>query len=171
MALHDWILMIPDPGSYVVVRTNGWVAKTIRVLTDGWANHAFIVGYDGKIIEAQPGGVVLSEFEKYKGYRMAANSPDDFRPGDREKVVNAALNMVGKPYNDIDILELGLESIGLGMWLLRQIANDDGAAICSQLVAACGQSADLNWLCGKNNTAQVRPVDLEERPGVKPFTL
>lgn len=166
------MVLTPEPGSYVVVRTSGWVAETIRILTGGWSNHAFIVGHDGKIIEAQPGGVVISSLEKYKGCRMAVNSPDDYnRSTDPEKVVNAALSFIGRPYNDIDILELGLESVGLGMWALRKIANDDGAVICSQMVAAAGHLSGINWTCGKKSFAEVRPVDLEERPGVKPFTL
>lgn len=162
----------PLPGSYVVVRTGGIVPWIIRAATDGWSNHAFIVGYDGAIIEAQPGGVRVGHLGDYKGCRMAVNSDEDYpRPDSRALVVNAAMKMVGKPYNEIDLLELGLESLGLGWWLLAKVAADDGGVICSQLVAAIGKQVGLAWMCGKRNAADVRPVDLEERPGMTPLVI
>jgi hypothetical protein len=161
----------PQAGRYVVVETNGFVPWVIRKATHSWADHAFITLEDGGIIEAMPGGVRRSHIEKYAGCRMAVNSAEPYGPETANLVMAKAISLVGVQYNDLDILDLGLESLGIMWKWLAKAAGADGRLICSQAAALCGQAAHMDWLCGRSSVAEVRPSDLANRPVVQPYIL
>jgi uncharacterized protein YycO len=161
-----------DIGRYVVVRTGGFPAWVIRRATHSPYNHAFIIVSDeGDIVEAQPGGVVKSHISRYKGCQAAWNEHENYLPDEAEAVAQKALSLVGVPYNDIDIVELGLESLGHPWNWLAKIAAGDGELICSQLVVVCGKAGLMNWQCGKPTPADVTPGDLGRRPYMVPYTI
>lgn len=160
----------PEAGRYIVVRTGGFASWVIREATHSWANHAFITLEDGEIIEAQPGGVVRSHIEKYNTCRMAINSAEVYEPDTANLVAAKAVSLIGIQYNDLDILDLGLESLGVGWKWLAKAAGADGRLICSQAVALCGQAARMDWLCGRSSLAEVRPSDLANRPVMQPYS-
>lgn len=162
----------PPAGSYVVVKTPGWGAQLIRWGTHSWANHAFIMEGDGGwIIEAEPGGVRRGHINSYAGCRMAANLGEHLSLAESAAVCQKAQSLVGVAYNDVDIFNLGLEALGVFWGSLARYANMDGALICSQLVAVCGQAAGIDWLCGKKNPAEVTPANLAQRPHMLPLEL
>lgn len=155
-----------QPGNYGVVQTGGWVGRMIQRATHSWANHAFVCLGDGKIIEAMPSGVQIGSLDEYNGARIAFNTDEVMTDAQRSAVVEAAHSMVGDEYNFADIGALGLQSLGWTWRLAFRMAGIDGhAVICSQLVALCGTSARLDWLCGKPSALYVTPADLAERIG------
>lgn len=153
-------------GQYGVVQTGGGIGRLIQLATHSWANHAFIVIDDGKIIEARPEGVAIKSIAEYNGARMAF-STDVLTDAQRAKVVETAQSFVGDGYGFLDIGALGLESLGWHWrWLFKLAGADKNVMICSQLVAMCGQAAGVDWLCGKASPVEVTPGDLAKRPGV-----
>lgn len=154
---------VPRPGDYGVVRTTGFVPWVIRTATKSWADHAFVVADDGTLIEAEPGGVRSASLDEYAGCRIAFNTAEATTATQRAVVVTAAESMIGEPYNDLDLLNLGFEALGWHWRLLTRLAGDKGRLICSQLVAAAGGQAGLDWTCGKSSPAEVTPADLARR--------
>lgn len=160
----------PGIGRYVVVKTGGFPAWVIRRATHSPFNHAFIVvSDDGDIVEAQPGGAVKSHISRYQGCQMAYNASEAYIGDDAEAIAQKALSLAGVPYNDIDIAELGIESLGHPWNWLAKIAASDGEMICSQLVVVCGKSGLMDWQCGKPTPADVTPGDLGRRPVMETY--
>lgn len=167
----DGELAFPPLGSYAVVHCTGFVPDMISLGTRCWANHALVVTGDrGECVEAEPGGARRGHLSEYVGHRLAYCV--EGTPGQRLTVAQTALTMVGLAYEDLDIADLGLRCLGLPWRALNVFVEGHGhGAICSTLVARCGQAAGLDWLCGRPNAAAVTPADLERRPGVVPFTV
>ncbi|HLI39616.1 MAG TPA: hypothetical protein VKV80_20085 [Streptosporangiaceae bacterium] len=156
------------PGMYVCVKTRGFPAWVIRMATRSRVNHAFIVADDqGGIIEARPGGVRRGSLAAYAGAYAAADTAEPVTGAQRAVVAAKAESMLGTGYNFPAIAGIGLEDIGWHWRLLMRIARADRDVMCSQLVAACGEAAGLDWLCGKPSPDQVTPADLARRPGVE----
>jgi hypothetical protein len=150
-------------GSYICVATPGFGAWLIRKGTHSWADHAFIVVDDvGGIVEAMPGGVRKASITEYSGRRMQIFT--EGTAAQRDKVVWAALGMIGRPYDDLDLVDIGLECLGLHPKLLTQWVARRHSVICSQAVALCGKAAGLDWSCGLTDLAEVTPALLAARP-------
>lgn len=164
---------VPEPGRYGVVRTPGLIGWLIRQATHSWANHAFVVGADGTVIEADPrGGVRVAPLAQYAGMRMAVNSGEPMTDAQRAAVLAQAEAMVGYRYGLVDIGALALSSVGLSWrWLFKLIGLDRRAVICSQLVADCGKAAGLDWQCSKEFCDEVTPGLLAARPGMQPYVV
>lgn len=160
----------PGAGRYFAVKTHGTFPWLIRRGTHSWADHAGIILPDGAIVEAEPGGVRLGHLSEYRGCRIAVNSGEDMTVEQRTQVVAAAKAMVGKPYNDLAIVDDGLECLGWRWKWLAKWAGSDGEVVCSQLVALCGQAVGLNWRGGAASTAETTPADLARRPGMQQWT-
>lgn len=160
----------PLPGLYGVVRTPGNGPRIIRWATRSWCDHAFVVvNFAGDIIEAEPDGVRLGNLREYAGCRVELNTGEHTTSSQRATVAAAAQAMIGKRYNDIAILNLGLETLGRHWQFLARIADGDHELICSQLVAICGQTAGLDWMCGASHPSEVTPAMLARRPGMTPW--
>lgn len=160
----------PAAGLYGVVKTHGLVPWIIRRTGRTWADHAFVIAEDGAIIEAEPGGVRLGHLSEYYGDRIAINSTEEMTVEQRATVVATAKAMIGKPYNDLAIVDDGLESLGwCWRWLAKRAATD-GEVVCSQLVAVAGQAAGLDWRGGAASTTETTPAMLARRPGMQPWT-
>lgn len=155
----------PAPGSYGCVRTGGFYAWLIRVGTRSRFNHAFVVMQDGAIIEANPGGARWARLDDYGTDCKVFDSADTLTDVQRQKVMTKAVALLGTPYGWTDIVRLSLRCMGVQWsWLTRR-ADDERAMICSQLVAACGDAAAADWLCGREAPAAVTPGDLAHRIG------
>ena len=153
----------PAPGSYGCVRTGGFYAWLIRVGTRSHFNHAFIVMENGRIIEADPGGARWAQLSDYETDSKVFDTRDVLTDEQRQRVMYKAEVLLGTPYGWTDIVRLSLRCMGLQwQWLTRK-ADNEAAMICSQLVAACGQAAGLDWLCGREAAAAVTPGDLAAR--------
>jgi hypothetical protein len=160
-----------ETGRYIVVSSPGIVPRIIERITRSSFSHAAqIVSTGGDIIEAMPGGVRRAHISEYAGRRMLINS-DPMSSGQQAALVAAAEAMVAVSYNDLAIVDDGLESLGVRWSWLARLANADHETICSQLVALIGVHAGYDWLCGKQYASEVRPADLARRPGMRPLTV
>lgn len=154
-----------SPGTYACVRTGGFYAWLIRTGTRSHYNHAFIItDFNGGIIEADPGGARRSNISAY--------GTDDIvfctdKPTEKQvaQILTKAETLLGTPYGWTDIARLALRCLGLQWGWLTRAADNERAMICSQLVAACGDSAGLDWNCGREAAAAVTPGDLATRAG------
>lgn len=150
------------PGQYGCVRTKGFYAWLIRVGTRSHYNHAFIVMDGGQVIQADPQGAAWGQLSDYE-HDAVVFSTDALSPEQRAAVMNKAVVLLGTPYGWTDIARLALRCLGLQWRWLTQAADNERAMICSQLVAACGQAANVDWLCGRESAAAVTPGDLAHR--------
>lgn len=160
----------PPAGTYFVVKTRGLIPWIIRRATGCWADHAGIfIDHEGGIVEAEPGGVRYGRIDEYDGCRIAVNTGEDMTVDQRRVVAATARDMVGERYNDLGIVDDGLESLGLRWrWLTRR-AEADHEVICSQAVAIAGHKAGLDWRNGRAGYSEVTPADLARRPGMQPW--
>jgi uncharacterized protein YycO len=158
----------PIPGTYACVRTGGFLPWLIRLGTRSSYNHAFIVVDDTRIIEADPGGARWNTLDAYAGHQLVYNNNEPITDDQRKQVVARAETFIGTPYGWTDIARLSLRSLGLNWAWLTARADKDKAVICSQLVAICGDSAGLDWNCGRDTPAAVTPGDLAARIARQP---
>lgn len=165
-AVSPW----PAAGRYFVVKTSGFVPWVIRRATHSAYDHAGIVLEDGAIIEAEPGGVRLGHLSEYYRCRIAVNSAEDMTVQQRTAVAAAARAMVGVPYDDLAIVDDGLESLGWHWRWLAKRAASNGELICSALVARAGSAAGLDWSCEQPDFEQVTPAMLARRDGMQSWT-
>jgi hypothetical protein len=94
---------------------------------------------------------------------MVFDTAERLTPEQRQRVCDKAQILLGTPYGWTDIVRLSLRCLGLQWQWLTKRADDERAMICSQLVAACGEYAGADWLCGREAPAAVTPGDLADR--------
>lgn len=133
----------PKPGDIGLTTISGWGGRGIK-----WAQavmgcslkakqHAFVwIGElpgrpgDDWIIEAMPGGAVLSRMWHPVDQTVYLHCPDERRSA----VVTAALALEGVPYSWLDYEAIALHHLHVpAPWLKRYISST-GHMICSQLV-------------------------------------
>lgn len=156
---------VPRPGDYIVVRTGGWAARLIRVVTRSRFNHVVIYIGGGQVIEATPrDGVRIAELAEYASDLMWSNTAEPTLSEERERVVDFARYLVGEKYSfETDAVDL-LARLGIRWRLLSRLTTARKALMCSQLVAICGVHAGITaWLCGKSSAGAVVPGDLAAR--------
>lgn len=162
----------PQAGLYFVVKTHGFIPWVIRRATRSPYDHAgIVVDYNGGIVEAEPGGVRRGHLSEYAGCRIAINAAEDTSVTQRATVADAAVRMLNTPYDELAIVDDGLEALGWRWRWLAKRAASNGELICSQLVAIAGHSAGLDWSCRQSSFAEVTPAMLARRPGMVPWHL
>jgi uncharacterized protein YycO len=152
----------PRPGDYGVVKTQGTFGKLIRVGTMSRWNHAFICIDEHLIVEANPTGVEISPITKYP--LIAWNQHEELTQEQRQNIVDAAVNLVGRPYGFFDIFVLALRILGLKMLSntkFMEYAAMRYGVICSELVAISYDKAGISLVSKPDNL--VTPGDLAER--------
>lgn len=150
----------PRPGDYGVVSSNGFFAKLIRLGTVSRWNHAFIYIGDGKIVEANPTGVAISDLAKYD--KVAWNQHELLSDTNRYAITSYAQSTVGRPYNFGIIIMLAFRAIGVKIFprsIINYLAKHDGY-ICSELVAEAYAKAEFP-VCDAPDLCN--PGDLAER--------
>jgi len=153
---------MPNLGDYFVVRTRGWAGWTIRFGTGSKWNHAGIYIGNGKIVEARPVGVTISDLSKYDGLPIMWNTDvDTISAENREIIVNRAKTFVGEPYGVWSIIALGFKCIGLNLFPAVKRAENENQVICSQLVAWAYSVGHVKL--SKKQHALVTPKDLAYR--------
>ncbi len=150
--------MTPTYGDFALVATDGLVARLIRWATGGWSNHGFIYIGGGKIVEANPAGVEVSELSKYDGMRVQW-SHLTMSSSDRDRAVGAALGMVGIPYGFVDIVAILVKDNPVLGPVLSHRLNRGDRLICSQVIARALRVAGHRLSSEPDNF--VRPADLE----------
>lgn len=171
-------------------RTGWWVAlaQTLVGIPSRWT-HAGIVGYNGVLYEAAPGGVVLASVADLEGrphvvcdapvevalaklFASAEQGGHQYAPGGKKaveyavrgNVVRAAVRLLGTPYSFLDYLALGLHHLApkarLTRWA-RQRVQDSGHLICSAFVDRVFQRAGIHLYTDGRLHGDVTPSDLD----------
>jgi uncharacterized protein YycO len=155
--------MTPQPGDYGVERTTGLHAEAIKFATRSEFGHAFIVGDDGQVIEAAPGGARLAPL----GERNAIYSSDaiELSPYERQRIVNDAEHLVDTPYGWLDIVSVGLLQYGIRPKWVRDRVQRQDKLICSQLVDLAYERAGVHLFADQRLPMDVTPSDLAKRAG------
>lgn len=159
-----------EPGRYGCVNSGGLLSWLIRKATHSAYDHAFIVGDNGQVVEAAASGVRVAWLSEYAGKPLAFNIAEQMSDQQRRKVVDYAVKAVNEPYSYLDLGLLGLNALGWHWRVLFRLLGKQHVTICSQLVAASGAAAGLDWMCGRPNADEVTPADLANRSGVETWT-
>lgn len=131
-----------NPGDFGLVTIEGGVGKLIRfgqwLNGDGFYNyeHAFIYIGNGQIVEAEPGGAVISQLDEYDG-RAILWSTDlvTLTDAQRSAIVESAVSQVGTPYSFLDYVAIALYRVGIKHPGISKRVLSSKHLICSQLVA------------------------------------
>jgi cell wall-associated NlpC family hydrolase len=154
---------MPNIGDYFVVHTTGIPARLIQVGTFSKWNHAGIYIGDGKVVEARPQGVTISDVSKYD-INPILWSTDRFTSltqTEREMIKERALGFVRDSYGVWSIINLALKILTLKIFPNLKRAERESSVICSQLVAWTYSSAAKIKVSDKPH-ALVTPKDLAE---------
>jgi hypothetical protein len=161
-----------EPGRYICVGGRGFVPTVIKIATHSRYAHVVIVETsNGGIIEAMPGGVRRAHISQYAGLPACSNLAEPMTTAQQAQILTTARSMIGTAYNDLAIVDDGLESLGLAWKWLANLANGDHEAICSQAVSMMGAAAGLDWSCGKHDLSEVTPANLARRPWTTPIDI
>jgi len=161
----------PRPGDFGLSKIGGftgWWVGLGQFLTGDASRytHAFIVLDNNEIIEAQPGGAIISPLDKYLG-RDEKNRPRavfsnlfDLSDDQRDIIVREARKAEGTPYSFLDYLSLALLHFGFKPKWLRNHIKDSGHMICSQLVDHFYCVAGYHMFSDGRLSQDVTPGDL-----------
>jgi uncharacterized protein YycO len=148
---------MPQSGDYGVVRTSGAAAFAIRVGTRSPYNHAFVHVGGGRIVEAEPGGAIISPASKYPAAAWSTRALTD---AERAAIAAAALGLVGTPYGWPDIAALGFACAGIrSHWIDARIETEH-RLICSQLVDRAYLLGGVHLFNDGRLPGEVTPGDL-----------
>jgi uncharacterized protein YycO len=127
---------IPRLGDIGIVKTGGYVGAIIRIETESRFNHAFIYVGNGKIVEATPKGIIISDVSKYPD--IIWNEREVLTQEQREGIAKDALALVGKPYSFITIAIIQIRILGLKNFsnsaLMKKLSQKEGY-LCSEMCA------------------------------------
>ena len=166
--------MTARPGDFGVVHVQGAVGWLIRIgqwiLGDGFADyeHAFVVvdaDADGlRIVEAEPRGARCVHLSIYSGRDIRIyQAPDEAR----DRIIAAAMSLVGTPYSFLDYAALALwrfkildHRIAAASVILRGYVQAVGHMMCSQLVDYSYELAGVHLFTDGRLPQDVTPADL-----------
>ncbi|HUX70403.1 MAG TPA: hypothetical protein VMV41_07835 [Cellulomonadaceae bacterium] len=151
------------PGDFAVVATRSRIGWLIRLVTRSRYNHAFLYLGNGKIVEAESPGAVISPLADYDGYPVLWSNLK-LTDAERAAIVAKARALVGTPYSWVDDACIALTAI-FGVHVpgpvRRRLARPD-RMMCSQLVDACYHAAGINLVPSKPLPGDVSPGDLAD---------
>lgn len=149
-----------QPGQFFTVRTTGIVAAAIRLGTRSPVNHAGVYIGHGSIVEAQPGGAIVSRADRYPDAHW---SDPRLAQGRGNLIAEHAAFLVGTPYGFTDIAALSLACFGIGDKPGNPIARRIESLhelICSQLVDRAHLLAGVHLFNDGRLSGQVTPGNL-----------
>ena len=150
---------MPDLGDYMVTATGGWFARKIREITHSGVNHAGVyVGLE-YLVEAQPGGAKLTRIREYP---EAVWSRVLLTSRQRHDIASAALDLVGTPYNFMDIAAQAVVRVfgwHAPKWALRRLSTSKRLQ-CAQLVDVAYERAGVRLFPDGRPEGLVAPSDL-----------
>jgi hypothetical protein len=172
---------IPVPGSFGLAvisgKTGYWVRKGQNIVEGRKTHytHAFLVLDNNEVIEAEPGGAILTPLSKYMdgGDVLFCDKPvknavgNQLYPYDggekeiRERVIDFGRSLKGIPYNYMDYLAIGLEHFNIDLRVVRNRVRRPDRLICSQLVDFVYQMAGIHLFDDGRVSQDVTPADLE----------
>lgn len=153
----------PQPGDIGIVRMTGVGGALIRVGQwlngDGFADfeHAFVVVSSTEIVEAMPGGALLSPLAHYDDvHPVFLHCPD----ANREAVARAAQSLIGTPYSIADYFALAAHRFHIPAPHLRTYIETSGHMICSQLADRAAAMGGWHLFSDGRWPGYVTPGDL-----------
>lgn len=155
--------MEPALGSIGLVTMPGTVGRLIRLGQwlngDGFANyqHAFVYVGNGEIIEAMPGGALLSRLDKYDPGTVAwLQCPTEFGAA----VAEAARGLEDVPYSFLDYFAIAAHRFHLPIPLLKRYISSTGHMICSQLADYAALDGGWHLFADERWEGFVTPLDI-----------
>lgn len=130
----------PRPGDFGLVSIPGGVGFLIRV--GQWLNgngfrnyeHAFIVLDEYSLLEAMPGGAIVSSLDKYSHHRVRYSTVE-LTDQQRADIVSQARKLQGTPYSILDYLAIAAKRFNLKFPGLDSRVKSYKHMICSVVVA------------------------------------
>ena len=151
----------PKPGTIFVVSTTGWAARAIQIFTLSRVNHTGIYAGNGLVYEATPDrGFVLSAASNYPNAIWLHTYPLTDAQG--LLVVACCKRLIGRRYNFVDIVALGLNNWGIHPAWVRKRLADTSRLICSQAVDYAYQLAGIHLFSDGRTPGAVSPGDIAE---------
>jgi hypothetical protein len=165
----------PQPGDLGLVRMNGMVGPLIRfgqwLNGDGFKNYEHVIMYvgDGDIIEAMPGGALLSPLSRYDGQNIlwlkcprehGAAVADAARTFGPQFDANGDLVRKGVKYSALDYDALALHRFHVPTPLLNRYIESSGHMICSQLADRAAELGGWHIFDDGRWAGDVTPGDL-----------
>jgi len=155
------------PGDFGLTRIKGWTG--IWVSLGQWLNgdaskytHAFVVVDENYIIEAQPGGAVLTPLADYLERTDVVYSNFSLTQVERDRIVKRAQELEGVPYSFLDYVAIALVRLGIKADRVVDRVVSSGHLICSQLVTEVYESAGV-YIFDNTPPWLVTPGDLANR--------
>lgn len=118
-----------------------WIGESIEWATDSVTHHVVIhIGY-GYCVSAERPRVRLRAVSEYPNL---VNSSFDLTQEQRERIVTAALALIGRPYNTAVLVILGLHKVtgwAIPVWVrdwLNRRPNVDCSDLCNRALEAGG---------------------------------
>lgn len=160
----------PRPGDIGLTRIGGLTGVLIGlgqfIMRDASRySHVFVVLDDNEVMEAMPGGAIISPLENYAGTTkygspLAVYLDIKLTAEQRVRIVQEARNLEGTPYSFLDYAALALERFGIKWgWLERYVASTKHL-ICSQLADEAYRRADVHLFEDGRPPQKVTPGDL-----------
>lgn len=165
----------PQRGDIGLVRIEGYVGQLIRfgqwLNADGFKNysHAFVYVGDGKIIEAMPGGALLSPLSRYDDQTVlwlrcpdqcgaaVAEAARSFGP---QRDESGHLIKRGVPYSWTDYGALALHRFHIPTPHLKKFIARSKSMICSQLADRAARLGGWKIFDDGRDPGDVTPADL-----------
>lgn len=131
---------LPAVGTIGLTQISGEVGKLIKVgqFLNGqgfkdW-EHAFLLGPDGEVLEAEPGGAKIGHVSEYSDIYWCNAIASQYNVPLLESIWNGAQQYVGTEYSFLDYGALSLHRFHIPVPGLENYIKDSGHLICSQLV-------------------------------------
>jgi hypothetical protein len=121
--------------------------------------HAFVCVGD-HVVEAMPGGALLTPLDTYRGRGDVAWSRYPLTDAQRVVIVGRAVSLIGTPYSFLDYLAIALDHWGIRPKRLRRYVASSGHLICSALVDDCYRAAGVHLFADGRDVGDVTPGDL-----------
>lgn len=156
----------PQPGDIGLTSITGPVGLLIKV--GQWLNgdgfgayqHAFVVLPEGHLIEAMPGGAVVSVLSEYDDRDVLYVSPAGLTDAQRTAICDCARKYQGIPYSFLDYFALALHRFRLRVPGLRRYIESTGHMICSQMADRAYLDAGLHLFDDGRWPGYVTPMAL-----------
>lgn len=160
-------MVFPSPGDFGLTKIKGWTG--VWVSLGQWLNgdasrytHAFLVLDNEQVIEAQPGGAVITPLSEYLGRLDVVFSRFDLTHEQRDTMVAHARQLEGTPYSFLDYLALALTRLKIKPTFVINRVKSSGHLICSQLVAQEYEKVDAALFRSDTPSYMVTPGDLAD---------
>ncbi len=136
----------------------------IRLFTRSQVNHAAVYVGNGHYVEARMHGARVADLAGVlhgaKPPVVLVESRFTLTPDEQTRVAQSALALVGTPYNFLDLVALGLLTMGIRWsWLVKRTQRED-RLICSQLVDRAYAHAGLELFTDGRQDGSITPGDL-----------